>query len=123
SWPWVPAFAGTSGASGASPSKTGRRGAPLCNSPRSRLQPIQDLIGPEALEPVQRLVQAGELVGRNPADLLDRAHVLPVEHAQRLAHARPLLGQLDAHRAAVDARTLVIEEAHLDELLQVLRHV
>src|SRR5436305_13953743 len=37
------------------------------------LQPIQDLVGPEALEPVQRLVKAGELVSRDPADLLDGA--------------------------------------------------
>src|SRR5690242_3333599 len=90
---------------------------------QSDLQPIEDLVGPEALEPVQRLVQPSELVGRDAADLLDRAHVLLVERAHRLAHVGALVGQLGADRAAVDARTLVIEEAHLDELLQIVGDV
>src|SRR3984893_2582837 len=64
-----------------------------------RLQPIQDLIGPEALEAMQRLVQHGELVRRDSADLLDRAHVLLVERAHRLANVAALFGELDADRA------------------------
>ena len=34
-----------------------------------------------------------------------------------------LVGQLDAHRAAVDADALMVEEAHLDELLQIVGDV
>ena len=99
-----------------------RRSYPAKSS-KGLLQPIQDLIGPEALEPVQRLVQPSELVGIDAADLLHGAHVLFVERAHRLAHVAALLGQLDAHRAAIDARALVIEEAHLDELLQIVGDV
>src|SRR5436190_18304429 len=94
----------------------------LC-AEEKRLQPIEDLVGPETLEAMQRLVQHGELVRRDAADLLDRAHVLLVERAHRLAHVAALFGQLDANRAAIDARALVIEEAHFDELLQIVRHV
>src|SRR5947207_14441204 len=65
----------------------------------ARLQPIEDLIGPEALEAVQRLVQHGELIRRDATDLLHRAHVLLVERAHRLAHVAALLGRLDSNRA------------------------
>src|SRR5262245_61202393 len=44
-----------------------------------RLQPIEDLVGPEPLEPVQRLVEGRELLGIDAADLLDRANVLLVK--------------------------------------------
>jgi hypothetical protein len=37
---------------------------------RRMSQPIADLIGPEPLEPAERLVHALELVGRDAADLL-----------------------------------------------------
>ncbi len=40
---------------------------------------IQDLVGPEPLEPVQRLVQGRELFGGDAADLLDGADVLLVQ--------------------------------------------
>src|SRR5437870_3142825 len=59
-------------------------------------QPIEDLVGPEPLEPLQRLVEAGELVGVDAADLLDRAHVLVVQALDDIAHLAALLGQLDA---------------------------
>jgi hypothetical protein len=39
-------------------------------------EPIQDLVGPEPLEPVQRLVQGGEFLVRDTADLLHRLDVL-----------------------------------------------
>src|SRR5262245_63047958 len=87
------------------------------------LQTIEDLVGPEPLEPVQRLVQGGELVGIDAADLLHRAHVLLVERIDDVAHLAALVRELDADRAAIDARTLMIEEAHLDELLEVVGDV
>ena len=40
-----------------------------------------------------------------------------------LADFLALRGQADAHRAAIDARALMIEEAELDELLQIVGDV
>jgi hypothetical protein len=39
------------------------------------LEPIEDLVGPEAFEPVQRLVEHFKLVGVDAADLLDCVHI------------------------------------------------
>src|SRR5215813_1396167 len=78
-----------------------------------RSEPVQDLVGPEALEPVQRLVERAELLAADAADLLNGAHVLLIELLDDVAHVDALLGQLDAHRTTVDARALVVEEAHL----------
>src|SRR5215813_2515995 len=79
-----------------------------------RLQPVEDLVGPEPLEPVQRFVEGRELVGADTADLLDSADVLLVERLDDVAHLAALIGQPNAHRPAIDARALVVEEAHLD---------
>src|SRR6185437_16070669 len=100
-----------------------RPGSSLRQSSVAVLEAIQDLIGPEALEPVQRLVERGELVGVDAAHLLNGAHVLLVERLDDVAHLATLVGQLDAHRTAVDARALMVEEAHLDELLQIVGDV
>src|SRR5262245_16496016 len=56
--------------------------------PRDRLkgsEPIQDLVGPEPFEAVQRLVQRRELLVRDAADLLHRLDVLLVERVDDLA--------------------------------------
>src|SRR5262245_43243105 len=90
---------------------------------RLGLQPIEDLIGPEPLEPMQRLVEGRELLGVDAADLLDRANVFLVERLHDVAHLAALVGEPDADRAAIDARTLVVEEAHLHELLQIVGDV
>src|SRR5215475_14702291 len=82
-----------------------------------RLQPVQDLVSPEPLEPMQRLVQGRELIGVDAADLLDRANVLLVERLHDVTHLAALVGEPDADRAAIDTRTLMVEEAHLHELL------
>src|SRR6185436_15828692 len=55
-------------------------------------EPVEDLVGPEALEPVQRLVEPRELVAADAADLLHRAHVLLVELLDDVAHVDALLG-------------------------------
>src|SRR3954471_25042122 len=65
------------------------------------LEPIQNLISPEPLEAVQRLVQRRELVGINAADLLDRTDVLLIQRVHDVAHLPSLLGELDAHRTAI----------------------
>ena len=44
---------------------------------------VEDLVGPEALETVQRLVERAELVGTDAADLFDGAHVLGVIRSDR----------------------------------------
>src|SRR5437868_2267788 len=84
---------------------------------------IEDLVGPEPLEAVQGLVEAGELLVRDAADLLDRLDVLLIERVDDAADFLALRGQADADRATIDARALMVEEAELDELLQIVRHV
>src|SRR6185503_17564147 len=83
-------------------------------------EPIEDLVGPEPLEAVQRLVQGRELLVRDAADLLHRLDVLLVKRVDDLADFLALRGQADADRAAIDAGALMIEEAELDELLQII---
>src|ERR1700694_714739 len=85
-----------------------------------RLQPIENLIGPEPLEPLQRLVEPHELLARDAPDLLHGAHVLLVERGDDLADLAALLRELDAHRTAIDARALGSGDAHLDELLEIV---
>src|SRR5262245_43183470 len=91
--------------------------------PKRRSQPIEDLTGPEPLEALQRRVERGELVAIDAADLGHGGHVLLVERIDDVAHLAPLVGKLDAHRAAVDPRALVIEVSHLHQLLEVVGHV
>src|ERR1700733_14130976 len=83
-------------------------------------KPIQDLVGPESLEPVQRLVQGRELLVGDAADLLHGLDVLLVERIDDAADFLALGGEADADRAAIDARALMIEEAELDQLLQIV---
>src|ERR1700760_4854762 len=87
------------------------------------LEAIQDLVGPEPLEAIQRLVQRRELLVRDAADLLDRLDVLLIERIDDAADLLTLRGQGNADRAAINARALMIEEAELDELLQIVGDV
>src|ERR1700741_885032 len=86
--------------------------------PPKSSEPIEDLVGPEPLEPVQRLVQRRELLVRDAADLLHGLDVLLIERVDDLADLLALRGQADAYRAAIDARALMIEEAEFGERLQ-----
>src|SRR5260370_36511265 len=86
-------------------------------------EPIQDLVGPEPLEPVQRLVQRRELFVRDAADLLHRLDVLLIERIDDAADFLALRGQANADRPAINARALMIEEAELDQLLQIVGDV
>src|ERR1700755_598155 len=88
-----------------------------------RSEAIQDLVGPEPLEAVQRLVQRRELLVRDAADLLHRLDVLLVEGVDDLADLLALRGQANADRTTIDARALMVEEAELDELLQIVGDV
>src|SRR5262245_20477650 len=56
---------------------------------KRRSQPIEDLIGPEPLEALQRPVERGELVAIDAADLGHGAHVLLVERIDDVAHLAP----------------------------------
>src|SRR2546421_3654971 len=86
-------------------------------------EPIEDLVGPEALEPVQRLVQGREFLVRDAADLLHRLDVLLIERFDDAADFLALRGKANAERAAVDARALVVEEAEFNQLLQIVGDV
>src|ERR1700692_2206190 len=86
-------------------------------------EPVQDLVGPEPLEAMQRLVERRELLVRDAADLLHRLDVLLVERIDDAADFLALRGQADPHRAAIGARGVVIEEAELDQLLQIVGDV
>src|ERR1700688_2486501 len=86
-------------------------------------EPIQDLVGPEPLEPVQRLVQRRELVVRDAADLLHGLDVLLIKRIDDAADFLALRGQANTDRAAIDARALMIEEAEFDQLLQIVGDV
>ena len=44
-----------------------------------RSETVQDLVGPEALQTMQRLVEHTEFVGIDAADPLDRAHVFLIQ--------------------------------------------
>src|SRR6266478_4265803 len=86
-------------------------------------EPIQDLVGPEPLEPVQRLVQRCEFLVRDAADLFHGLDVLLIERVDDAADFLALRREADADRAAIDARALMIEEAEFDQLLQIVGNV
>src|SRR5579871_3028570 len=92
-------------------------------SPEELSEAVQDLVGPEPFEAMQRLVQRRELLVRDAADLLDRLDVLLVERIDDLADLLALRGQANADRTAINARALMIEEAEFDQLLQVVGDV
>src|ERR1700686_1397427 len=83
-------------------------------------EPVQDLVGPEPLEPVQRLVQRREFLVRDAANLFHGLDVLLIERVDDTADFLALRGEADADRAAIDARALRIEEAEFDQLLQIV---
>src|SRR3984885_2492491 len=87
------------------------------------LQPIKNLVGPETLQAMQSLVEDAELVGVDAAHLFHRPHVLVVERVDAVTHFAALVGELDAYRAPVDARTLMVEESHLHQLLEIVGDV
>src|SRR6266702_1146451 len=86
-------------------------------------EPIQDLVGPEPLEPVQRLVKGCEFLVRDAADLFHGLDVLLIERVNDAADFLALRGEADTDRAAIDARALMIEEAEFDQLLQIVGDV
>src|SRR6185295_18305165 len=86
-------------------------------------EPIQDLVGPEPLEAVQRLVQGRELLVRDAADLFHGLDVLLIERVDDTADFLALRGQTDTDRAAINAAALMVEEAEFDELLQIVGDV
>src|SRR6201996_9559612 len=97
--------------------------SPACPRFSESSEPIQDLVGPEPLEAMQRLVQGRELLVGDATDLLHRLDVLLIERVDDAADFLALRGQADADRAAINARALMIEEAELDQLLEVVGDV
>src|SRR6266478_2956301 len=91
--------------------------------PKEVSEPIQDLVGPEPLEPVQRLVEGRELLVRDAADLFHGLDVLLVKRVDDAADFLALRGEANANRTAIDARTLMVEEAEFNQLLQIVGDV
>ena len=81
---------------------------------------IEDVIGPEALESVQRSVQDQELIRIDSADLFNGTHVLLTESLDDVTHIPAFVAELDAYRAAVYAAALVIEKSRRDQLLEIV---
>src|SRR5258708_13993212 len=109
--------------SAAEPTAAPRTGRAFFNTVLGVSKTIENLIGPESFQRMQRLGEGRELFGADAADLLDRAHMLLIERIDDVTHLTTLFGELDAHRAAVDPRTLMVEEAHLDELLEIVGNI
>src|SRR5262249_33723899 len=71
--------------------RDGHEKAPACagaeeSTINRKSEAVEDLVGPEPLEAMQRLVEADKLLGIDAPDLLPRAHVLLVERLDRLAN-------------------------------------
>src|SRR6185437_1153674 len=86
-------------------------------------EPIEDLVGQEPLEAMQRLVQGRKFLVRDAADLFHGLDMLLIESVDDAADFLALRGQANANRTAIDARTLVVEEAEFDQLLQIVGDV
>src|SRR5690606_17131503 len=87
------------------------------------LHAVGDGIVPETVQALQGAVHLLELLGIDAADLLDRTDVTVIEARDDLGDLLPLRRQAHPHRTAVDTRTLVVDEAQIDQLLQIVRHV
>lgn len=66
------------------------------------LQTEADLIGPEALQARQGLVDQFEFIGRHAANLLDRKDVLVIQTGNDVVHFLADVGQADANRTAIE---------------------
>jgi hypothetical protein len=74
-------------------------------------QTIDNLIGPEPLEPAQRLVEGNELIGIDATDLLHRTQVLVIERIDDVAHLATFIGELDANGEALFPRSMSLRYA------------
>src|SRR6185312_3266669 len=88
-----------------------------------RLHAVGDGVVPEAIEALQRAVHLLEFVRVDAADLFDRADMALIEARHDFRHFGTLFRQADADRTAVDARALMVDEAEIDQLLEVIGHV
>src|ERR1700729_3537593 len=95
---------------------TGRRRAALS-------EPILDLVGPVSLEAQQGGIHPNEVIAGNAANLFDRTRMLLIDPGDDAVHLFASLGQADPDRATVDARAGMMEEADLDQLLDVVGNV
>src|SRR4051812_9854937 len=87
---------------------------------RAASEPVEDLVRPKPLEPLQGAVEGQEVLRRNAADLMDRPDVALVKMIDDVGDVAALLRQADADRAAVHTRPLMMDIAHLDELLEIV---
>ena len=94
-----------------------------CAARSPSLQTIPDLVGPEPFEAGERLVEALDVFVVDLADGFDRGQLALVELFDDVAGVLALDCQADAHRTLVDIGALVVNVAHVDELLQVVGDV
>lgn len=87
---------------------------------RPALQAVADLIRPEALQAHQGAIEPANIIMGDFTDRLDRAELALIEMMHDLAGCLALLGQADAHRAAVGLGALVMDIAHVDQLLEIV---
>src|SRR5262245_34031748 len=90
---------------------------------RCPLEAVADLIRPAALEANQSLVETAEVFLGHLAHGFHRAELALIELLHDLAGFLALFGQADAHAAAVGLRPLVVQVAHVDELLEIVGDV
>src|SRR5262249_14366849 len=87
----------------------------------SRLEPVTHLIEPESFQTTEADVHGLEVLGAHVANGLDRFEMALEQLHDHVADLVALLRQADMHRAAIDIRTLMIDVAGLDQLLQIVR--
>ena len=87
------------------------------------LKTESDLVGPEALQPLQRLVGFFHEITVDTANLLNRRK-LPVEkRRQPVTHLKTVLRQRDPLGAPVDIGTLVLDVAFVDQLFEIVGNI
>lgn len=69
------------------------------------------MVGPEAIKPQERLVHPAEFIAVDPANRLYIPHMFLVEIAHHAVDLAAQRREADAHRTAINARTLMVKIA------------
>src|SRR5260221_3260673 len=85
----------------------------LGKRPPLRLEPVENLVRPEPLQPLERTIEIMKVGGRDAADLIDRADVAVVEGVDDLCDVGSPFWQGDPDRAAGPSRRPGVELSQL----------
>src|SRR5262245_48304494 len=88
-----------------------------------RLEPIENLVGPEALETGERLVKALEFLDAQADDFLDCLQLTVIERIDARTDVLAARREAHAHRALIRAGAFVADIARLDQLLEIVGDV